>query len=53
MDLIINLWKFLDMVVFKVVNLGVVLEDFMQWYFYEKQIYFGDFGEEYILGFIE
>lgn len=27
--LIVNMEKFLDMVVFKVVNLGVVLEDFM------------------------
>lgn len=45
--------KFLDMVVFKVVNLGVVLEDFMQWYFYEKEFYFVDFGEGYFFGFIE
>jgi Rab3 GTPase-activating protein catalytic subunit len=41
------------MAAFKAANPGAVLEDFMQWYLYEKQIHPGDFGEEYISGFSE
>lgn len=42
-----------DMAAFKAANPGAVLEDFMQWYSYEKELHPVDFGEGYLPGFTE